>query len=472
MMNPRNANFSDNDKNEYWELLKIVQSPALVLDWNLKVVFCNEAFSSMLANPSGELSGIDAGELFAGFSDSETYNSIKIVLNSGESTEVEDQFLGYFWRNQVCKIPGGVLVLLYDITELKMAEIELGRSGEKTEALLNAIPDQMFQISRDGTFLNYKGQADSFLEFNNGHIGGKIDEIFSSELVGILNFKMKLLFKCNETQQFEFKQLIDDQQMYFEGRMVISGENIALVIVRDITDQKEAKAKLITYQHRLRSLTARLSRVEEEERRRIANVLHDNIGQVLALANIQLEKLRKSLSLKVQAETIDAIIDSLRSAIKETRQLTWELSPRILYELGLGAAVEELLNEVGEKHGLAVRFDEQGEHSLVDYNIRSMLFQGVRELLVNVVKHSKAREVSVLINITGETVEVQITDDGIGFHFDQLRSGMSRGFGLFNIRERLDYIGGNFYMESEPGKGTRVTLTAPIKHKDELKGEY
>ena len=234
---------------------------------------------------------------------------------------------------------------------------------------------------------------------------------------------------------------------------------------RDITDQKDVERKLADYQRRLRSLASELSLAEERERRRIATHLHDCIGQTLLVSKMKLSTLLESESCPGLAGSLGEIIEMIEQTIQNVRSLTFELGPPMLYMLGLESAVEWLVEQNEIQHGIMSEFEDDGESKPLDDDLRVELFQNVRELLINVTKHSRATRVKVSIRRNGSAVNVSVEDDGVGFDNSKVGSQWdgADGFGLFSIRERLRHFGGHFYVYSRPGYGTRVTLVAPLK---------
>jgi len=237
--------------------------------------------------------------------------------------------------------------------------------------------------------------------------------------------------------------------------------------VEDITKRKKAEEKLLVYQKQLRSLASELSLAEERLRRRIAANVHDQIGQNLAISRLKLESLRESVSNPELAKALAQISRMIAQAIESSRSLTFELSPPVLYELGFEAAVEWLLRHTRQRYGISTEFEDDGRKKSLDDDVRVLLFQAVRELLVNVAKHAKARSVKVETRKKGSRIYVTVQDDGVGFDTSKAasRTGATAGFGLFSIRERLGHIGGSLEIQSTPGTGTRVIITAPTDHK-------
>ncbi|MHC4499595.1 MAG: sensor histidine kinase, partial [Planctomycetota bacterium] len=237
----------------------------------------------------------------------------------------------------------------------------------------------------------------------------------------------------------------------------------------EIAERKKAEKKLLISHSQLRSLAEELSLAEERLRRKIATDVHDHVGQNLAISKIKLESLRESASSPRLVKSLDEIRELLAQTIESTRTLTFELSPPVLYELGFEAAVEWLVRQTRQQHKLSAQFKDDGRPKPLDNNVRVLLFQAVRELLVNVAKHAQAASVKVSTRRAGDRIRISVEDDGVGIDTSEIspRSRTAGGFGLFSIRERLGHIGGSLKVSSRQGRGTRVTLVAPLNsHKN------
>ncbi len=223
--------------------------------------------------------------------------------------------------------------------------------------------------------------------------------------------------------------------------------------------------KCIEYQKELRSLASQLAVAEERERMRIATQLHERVSQSLALCRIKLGELGRSAPSAAFAREIGEVQNVIKMLIADARSFIFELSPPNFGENGLEAALEELTHEIQEQYGLRISFRNGKQTKPVEEDVRFLLLQIVRELLVNVVKHARASRATVCIKRNGDDLKITVKDDGVGFNGEE--AGLCRkrnnGFGLFSIRERLHYIGGQLEIESEPGRGTRVTIIAPLK---------
>lgn len=207
----------------------------------------------------------------------------------------------------------------------------------------------------------------------------------------------------------------------------------------------------------LRRLAAEVSLAEERERRSIAADLHDHLGQGLALIRIRLQRLRGDAALGGHGPALDELVALSDQAIRYTRGLTFELSPPVLYELGLGPALEWLGEETARKHGLQVKVRDRARCPLAD-DLKVMLWKSARELLHNVVKHAGARRVEIGLAARAGGIVLEVADDGCGFDAGQARRDAGERFGLFSIAERLHQLGGRLELDTAPGRGTRVRL--------------
>ncbi len=226
----------------------------------------------------------------------------------------------------------------------------------------------------------------------------------------------------------------------------------------------KANRELMDYQRELRRMASELSLLEEKDRRKMATYLHDTIGQALAVSRIKVKSLQQSVSSDEILQSTNEILELIEFAIQETRSLTFDLSPPVLYELGFEAALEWLAEQMAEKHKLRIAFHNDHTKKPLGPDLRVVLFHNVRELLVNIVKHAQAESVKISLCREKSLLRLDVADDGIGFDASKVFSNRSKsgGFGLFNVRERLRHLGGDIEVKSQIGCGTNVTLVAPL----------
>lgn len=245
----------------------------------------------------------------------------------------------------------------------------------------------------------------------------------------------------------------------------VEGDSISGMVM-NITERKQAEYKLKEYQQRLKSLAVQLTLAEEHERRRVAADLHDHVGQSLALARLQLANARKGLPKNNKQDALfDDMSQSLLRAIQDTRHLIFELSSPTLNELGLAAAIDEWMEEqIATRHGIKIEFLDDSQEVTLNADLRAILFRNVRELLTNVIKHARAKSISVSLEETADHLDITIQDDGVGFDFNEALSDVNvlRGFGLFSVQERMTDLGGKLTIVSQPGTGCRAVLHLPF----------
>ncbi len=226
-----------------------------------------------------------------------------------------------------------------------------------------------------------------------------------------------------------------------------------------------AAATLAGQAAQLRALTAQLTAAEQRERQRVAMVLHDTLQQLLVGMKLLVSPLAQAADPRVR-EVSQELTALINESLQCARTLTEDLSPPILLRGGLVPALEWLVQWMAEKHHLTVVLKAEAADGGPDQDLTVLLFQAVRELLFNAVKHAQVQTVQVEVTRRNAEVRVRVADAGVGFDPATLRvgGGKAGGFGLFSLRERLELLGGRLEIDSAPGKGSRITLAAPLEH--------
>jgi signal transduction histidine kinase len=247
---------------------------------------------------------------------------------------------------------------------------------------------------------------------------------------------------------------------------VNEGGHIQYVISNlvDITYRKEAERKLDLYQKKLRELASELDITEERERREMAEKIHDSIGQTLALMKIKAAMLEDVLDKGRGSDLAGEIIEGLDEVISFTRDFLFEISPPILYELGFESAVRWLGDKMFADHGLVVEYEDDGLFKPMNEDKKAFLFRSLRELLVNVIKHSEVKEVFIRSYLDGDQIILEVEDRGTGFDVEKMYKnlGSSSSYGLFSIRERVNFLGGKMEIYSRENTGTLVSISLPV----------
>jgi signal transduction histidine kinase len=231
-------------------------------------------------------------------------------------------------------------------------------------------------------------------------------------------------------------------------------------------DLKKKQRDLEEKNRQIRDLASALTLAEQRERRRIAQLLHDEVQQMLYGIQLRVHLIAQEAGPELQA-SIKAHLEQMEQFIKEgirlSRSLAVELSPPLLKDEGLAEAFEWLADQMREMHNLDIELNVRGDgHSLAE-DLWLLVFQLVRELLFNVVKHAGVRQARLEMFEEGDYLVIRVQDEGVGFDVETLKNkpGSGSGFGLYSVRERLDLFGGRLAMESTPGQGTRMTIFVP-----------
>jgi NO-binding membrane sensor protein with MHYT domain/CheY-like chemotaxis protein len=227
---------------------------------------------------------------------------------------------------------------------------------------------------------------------------------------------------------------------------------------------QERTEQLVQFQTRLRALSSELNRAEHRERKRLAAELHDHLQQTLVLGKLKLgQGKRLAETAPGCVEMIRQVDDVLTEALTYTRTLVSELSPSVLRDHGLAAALK-WVGEYMEKHGMAVTVIIGQDGLRLPEEQEVLLFQSVRELLMNSYKHSGTGQATVRMQSQGTMLLIEVRDKGKGFELAAAETPreLSSKFGLFSIHERMKALGGSFEIESAPGLGTKCVLALPL----------
>lgn len=352
-----------------------------------------------------------------------------------------------------------------ELSHRRRIEGALVRSKERFRELAELLPEIVFETNTKGD-LTYTNRA-GFEKF--GYSQEEFDQSFSSFLTVAPEDRKRLeknvarLIKGKNVGVGEYVAQRKDGTTFpviIHSNVILDGNERPVGlrgVMVDISERKRAEEELLISQDQLRSLASELSLAEERIRRHTAVELHDRISQTMAFAKMKLGVLRKAASGSSLSNSLEEVLALLDETIEDTRSLISELSSPILYELGLVPAIDWLVHEMKQRHGMRVSFDDDGHPKPLD--------DDVRELLVNVSKHAEAQSVKLSTLRDGNEIRIKVEDDGIGFDATGTSYGVNRhnGFGLFSIRERLEPIRGSVKIESESGNGTCATLVAPLK---------
>jgi len=367
--------------------------------------------------------------------------------------------------------------ILRDITARKKAERALRESEERYRRLVETMNDglgvqdekgiwvyandrlcEMFGCSRD----EVEGRPlTDFLDETNRRF---YEEQMSERTKGNRGFyEMSWLTKDGEpTFTLVSAQPIVDEQGQFKG---------SFAIVTGINERKRAEEALRHSEKQLRHLSTQLLTAQETERKRISRELHDELGQALTVMKLHLGFIRKHLSKEQDAlqEECDRGIDYIDEVIENVRRLSRDLSPIILEDFGLSAAIRWLINNFAKGHNIKVTLEAFNLDSLVAHDSQTVVYRIVQEALTNIARHAMAKNVSVEIARVNHSLSITVEDDGKGFDIIQTlkKSPEEKGLGLATMKAHAQMLGGTLGIWAEQGSGTRISLTIPITAKED-----
>lgn len=385
----------------------------------------------------------------------------------------------------------GASKIARDITEQKRAEKALRESEEKYRTLFESM-DEGFCIIKmifdennvpvDYLFLEMNTAFEDQTGLHNAE-GKRMRDLEPNHENHWFEIYGRIA-KTGQPERFTHRAENLDDRWYdvYAFRVGNLGERKVAILFNDITERKrnqqklkqlnetlekkveERTASLKSYQKQLRLLASELSKAKERERKRLATDLHDNMGQLLAVGKIKLESLTRKAQLEESQRELDELKHVLDQALSYSRKLVTDLKPPPSMN------TENLKENIGwiaekmERYNLDVTIEDDGKSKELDEDVRATVFQCVRELLFNVVKHAGVNRAHIILQRKEDYVEIQVKDEGAGFELegDILPLNTENGFGLFSIKERLKVVGGTIDVDTRPGTGTSVTITVPL----------
>lgn len=251
------------------------------------------------------------------------------------------------------------------------------------------------------------------------------------------------------------------------GHMLLELANNLAIGILDLRTRAERDRALATAEHQaeqLRLLAMELTQAEQRERQRLAQLLHDNLQQLLVGATFSVETLREQMP--GSGPDLERLHGTLQEAIRMARVLAVELCPPVVREKRLHDCLEWLVRDFSRNHGLAVALELGPPGPAEPQPVRMFIFEAVRELLLNVVKHAGTDQAQVRLRTLGDgRLEVTVADRGAGFDLAALDAAAfpADGMGLFSLRQRLRTLKGSLEVQSRPGEGSRFTMTVPVQ---------
>jgi PAS domain S-box-containing protein len=370
------------------------------------------------------------------------------------------------------------VLTLRDVSDLHKASERVRQSERKYRELVENANSIIMRVTPEHTITFFNEYAQRFF-------GYTLDEVLGRPVIGTLVPEVdsegrdlrEVLRSITATTELhaanENENVCKDGRrvwVHWSNRAIRDGRGQLVEILcvgTDIARRREMEAEALRYQARLRELAERLVAAEEEDRWRISRNIHDTIIQTLSLSSIRLASMAEPLAgvqLHEEANRLRDVRTLLDQAINECRRVMSDLTPALLYELGLVPALRELAQTLEAKHGVKVAVDDHEPEQRLPNPLRGLLFESARELVMNALKYAGPCDIRVALSRHDSGLAISVADNGKGF---DPAAGTPRdrkgGFGLFSIRQRLEGLGGKLEIQSAPGRGTTATITVPIE---------
>jgi PAS domain S-box-containing protein len=358
-------------------------------------------------------------------------------------------------------------LILYIVAQrLRLAPLE-----RRFRQAVNAAPTGMLMVDRHGAIVLANARMEQIF-------GYRIEEMIGQSVEMLLSVRIRQqhrglrqhFFDAPEVRSIGAGRDICGQRKDGSEFPVEIGLNplhteagvFVLASVTDVTDRRRSKQELRQKQTELQELTGKLLAAQETERRRIARDLHDDLGQSLALLSVEMDLLRqKPPETSEQLGTlVEAMSDQVKQLSSSVHDLSHQLHPMKLEQLGLEAAVKSLCKELGLRHGLSIDFAYDPPPQAASREIALCLYRIAQEALHNVLKHSRARHAAVELRCSNGSICLRVRDDGNGF--DPVAAAESGGLGLASMRERLRLVEGELILQSGDSGGALIEARVPL----------
>lgn len=354
-----------------------------------------------------------------------------------------------------------LVILGRDITENRRAETALQQSEARVQAILDAIPDFLFELGLDGRCHAYHSASTEFLAAPpQAFLGKLLGDVLPADTAAVV---MAVLREASEGGNSVGRQLMLDLPqggMWFElsaaRKAELANEDPRfIVLARDITERKRNE-------ERMKELSRHLVVVQESARRKLSGELHDRTSPNLAAIGVNLDIIAVTMTSE-QSPMLSERLADIRALIEDTaasiREISSDLRPPVLDHGGLLAALDSYTKQFQRRTGIVVRVDGGQSDTRLTPELESALFRLAQEALTNCAKHSHAKSINLALCLDGASVILTVSDNGIGFDPELLgKATHAGGLGILTMREMAEFLGGKFSIESTPCKGTQVRI--------------
>ncbi|MFM6925021.1 MAG: PAS domain S-box protein [Ferruginibacter sp.] len=400
---------------------------------------------------------------------SESFSEYRIVDKEGKIRWLNGRAVPVF-NNE--GLVSGYIGITLDVTEKKISEQRIINSEESKRLILNSALDAIIIVDSASKIIFWNPQAENIFGWKADEVIGKslVETIIPAEYKDAHQRGMQHYLQTGEgpiLNRLIEVTACDKAGILFPIELSIlpveqeTGRSFC-AFIRNITERKQAESSLKESSKQLRELSRHLQRVREEERLRIAREIHDELGQQLTGLKMDIAWLMRKTGQEdaVIKDKFDNALLLVDNTVRSIRRISTELRPSVLDDLGLNAALEWQVGELGRRMVVEIEYGNSFDDTNIHPDISIGIFRILQESLTNIVRHASAKKVKVNIAQQDHTIRLTIEDDGIGFDTQAKKDQLT--FGLIGIKERTSMLQGECAIYSQPGLGTRIEVCIPL----------
>lgn len=462
--------------NELTNIFERITDAFIALDDKFCYTYLNKKAGELIHHKPESLIGKYVWDVFPDAIDSSTYRAFARAMHEQVYVSNVDYYepLNLWQENHIYPSSDGLSIFIRDISERMKSEQALKYSEETRRLIINSSLDAIVCIDDQGFITVWNPQAEKIFGWKEDEIKGMkltdtiIPERYQkSHIAGlqyykqtgkgpVLNRLMEISALNREGREFPIEMAIIPIRQ--------TGEEIFCAFIRDITERKKAEESLKQSYEDIRQLASHLQVIREEERAGIAREIHDELGQQLTGLKMDMFWVTKKIG-NYHDEQVEAKLNStvslLDKAVKTIRRISTNLHPSILDDLGLIPAIDWYCQEFTKRYGIPVAFQSNIQVNNFAHPVVIALFRITQESLTNIARHAEASSIHILFDQEEQIITLTIEDNGKGFEANKKTE--NRSLGLIGMRERTLMIGGEFDIESNPGKGTKLMIRVPVE---------
>ena len=443
----------------------------------------NEAFTRLFGSRREELVNRSTTEIPIWKNPSERKEVISEILKKGVIEDKEIQLVKKSGETidtltfmQIAELSGEqmLITIILDITSKKKKDHQIRESKALLEKTINNLHEAVFVINPENRKITLANAAvETVFGYKTSEVLGK-----STEFLHLNADMYKKFAMAGDPALEEHGEFHTEFQMKRKDGEVIETENTVSAIsdekgwysgvvsvIRDVTERKQTERRLYDYQESLKKMTTELSLIEEKQRKEFAADIHDHLSQLLVISQMKMNDLKNQLQ-KENKQQLETISKHIAEALDNSRQITYDLSPPVLYELGLVETMYWLIDKLNDEQDINADFITNIETVELPESKLILIYRVIQELVSNALKHAEAEMIEIVFKAKHDLLEIYVEDDGKGFRVNGSENTKFKkgGFGLFAVKERVSNMGGDFSVNSKTGVGTSVKITVPLNN--------